>query len=150
MKSPTRSTLSLKASVAKKSENTACKTEERAMPVTLDQKRAAYAWEKVQGCNNSDYCNLAKAAPALIMNNGLMQTLAYYQDKGKDHHKALSLHLCQWLKRRFPNQFERDDYSGVMQSLFNTTDAQIYRQATEEILALLRWIRQFAAAKTEG
>lgn len=28
-----------------------------------------------------EYRNLAKAAPALIMNNGLMQTLAFYQDE---------------------------------------------------------------------
>ncbi|MDQ5911225.1 MAG: CRISPR-associated protein Cmr5 [Pseudomonadota bacterium] len=137
-----------KSTVAKKSDN-ASKTEERVMPATLDQRRAAYAWEKVQGCN-SDYCNLAKAAPALIMSNGLMQTLAYYQDKGKDHHNALSRHLREWLKRRFPKGFESDDYSSVMQALFNTADAQFYRQATEETLALLRWIRQFAAAKVGG
>lgn len=145
MKPPVKPTLNLKATVAKKSENRH-ESREYAMPSTLDQRRAAYAWEKVQGCNN-DYCNLAKAAPALIMSNGLMQTLAYYQDKGKEHHSALSRHLRQWLKHRFDHRFNGDDYQSVMQGLFNTTDAQFYRHATEETLALLRWIRQFAAAK---
>lgn len=114
----------------------------------LDQQRAAYAWEKVQGCN-SDYCNLAKSAPALIMTNGLMQTLAYYQEKGKDHHRALSKHLREWLKCRFNPQINDSDFTAVMQALFNTADAQFYRLATEETLALLRWIRQFAAAKAQ-
>jgi CRISPR-associated protein Cmr5 len=122
----------------------------------LDQQRAAYAWQCVQGCNG-DYANLAKAAPALIMTNGLMQTLAYYQEKGKNyqekgknHHLALSKHLREWLKCRFKQQINDSDFSAIMQALFNTADASFYRQTTEESLALLRWIRQFAAAKTGG
>jgi CRISPR-associated protein Cmr5 len=115
----------------------------------LEQQRAAYAWQSVQGCD-SNYCNLAKAAPALIMTNGLMQTLAYYQEKGKSHHVALSKHLREWLKCRFSVQISNSDFTAIMQALFNTIDAQFYRQATEEILALLRWIRQFAAAVNRG
>lgn len=42
----------------------------------LEQQRAAYAWNCVQNCS-SDYVNLAKSAPALVMGNGLMQTLAF-------------------------------------------------------------------------
>ena len=53
------------------------------MSTTLDQQRAAYAWISVQGCN-SDYVNLSKGAGALIMSNGLMATLAFYESKGKD------------------------------------------------------------------
>ena len=116
---------------------------------SLDQQRAAYAWEKVQGCN-SDYTNLAKAAPALIMNNGLMQALAFYQDKGKDHHLALSKHIREWLKVRFNTQFTGSQYTEIMQGLFGCQEPCFYQQATDEVLALLRWIRQFAAAKTGG
>lgn len=59
-------------------------------PVTLEQQRAQFAWDnatraKVHLANGfGDFINTAKAAPALIMNNGLMQTLAYYQAKGLD------------------------------------------------------------------
>jgi len=116
--------------------------------ISLEQQRAAYAWQCVQGCNR-EYTGLAKAAPALIMTNGLMQTLAYYQGKGKDHHLVLSKHLCEWLKKRFPTSFASSDYPAIMQSLFATSDSQLYRQVTEESLALLRWIRQFAAAVSE-
>jgi len=109
---------------------------------TLEQQRAAYAWERVQGCD-SDYTNLAKAAPALIMNNGLMQSLAYYQSKAKNHHLALSRHLCDWLQRR--GLVADADFDQVMQSLYGAESAA-FRHATEESLALLKWIRQFAAA----
>ncbi|TVR58907.1 MAG: type III-B CRISPR module-associated protein Cmr5 [Candidatus Competibacteraceae bacterium] len=118
------------------------------MPTTsLDQQRAAYAWQCVQGCSG-DYTNLAKAAPALIMNNGLMQALAFYQSKSKPHHLALNKHLREWLKTRFPKQFAGGNYAEVMQGLFGCEDPHFYPQATDETLALLRWIRQFAAANS--
>jgi CRISPR-associated protein Cmr5 len=125
----------------------------------LGQLRAAYAWRKVQGCDEK-YADLAKAAPALIMGNGLMQTLAFNQSKDKDkenHHRQLNQHICEWLVKTFQGQgqFPRiSDWEGLKpQDLFEKTmralaEAQppLYRQATEEAMALLRWIRQFAAA----
>ncbi len=109
---------------------------------TLEQQRAAYAWERVKGCRK-DYTNLAKAAPALIMNNGVMQTLAFYQSKGKDHHLALNRHLCGWLQHR--GLVARGEFDAVMEAL-HQADAAEFRQATEECLAVLKWIRQFAPA----
>lgn len=121
---------------------------------SLDQQRAAYAWKCVQNIPK-DYDKLAKAAPALIMNNGLMQTLAFYQDKGKtkegvmDRYHALNAHLMCWLGRQFSdNEFpsEQDvSFETVMSALYNA-QPELFRRATEETLALLRWIRQFAAA----
>ena len=52
--------------------NTTAKT----APVTLEQQRAQFAWDCAKegtALAGDDYRNLAKAAPALIMNNGLMQ-----------------------------------------------------------------------------
>ncbi|BBA36062.1 CRISPR-associated Cmr5 family protein [Methylocaldum marinum] len=109
---------------------------------TLEQQRAAFAWEKVQRCT-SDYKNLAKGAPALIMNNGLMQALAFYQSKGKEHHLSLNRHLCEWLRQR---AIVGDaSFAGTMAELHQAGSAR-YRLATEEALAVLKWIRQFAAA----
>lgn len=107
---------------------------------TLEQQRAAFAWKKVQGCDDR-YTGLAKGAPALIMNSGLMQTLAFYQSKGKDHHKALLGHLCAWLKDC--DLVEGSDYRQAMKSLHQARSAD-YRRATDEALALLRWLRQLA------
>jgi CRISPR-associated protein Cmr5 len=111
---------------------------------SLDQQRAAYAWKKVQGYD-SDYTKLAKGAPALIMNNGLMQTLAFYADKDKNHHRALNQHLIDWLATYLTGkEVSNLPFKAMMDALQNA-DSQKYRKATEETLALLRWIRQFAA-----
>ena len=111
---------------------------------SLDQQRAAYAWEKVQGCNQ-DYIKLAKGAPALIMNNGLMQTLAFFEDKGKKHHQDLNRHIIDWLAAYLTDQeISNVPFKTMMDSLLKA-DSQKFRKATEESLALLRWIRQLAA-----
>jgi len=114
--------------------------------VDLDQKRAAFAWQRVEeakdamGGNYSDYKNLAKGAPAMIINNGLMQTLAFYHSKGKNHHKLLSGDLIAWMSQQFVMP---EDYNALMNALF-IADSSHYRRATEESMHLLRWLRQFA------
>ncbi len=123
---------------------------------TVDQQRAAYAWQCVQQCSR-DYTNLAKSAPALIMGNGLMQTLAFYQAKGKDrndnHYKKFTEHILKWLGQRFggeglsngttfPHEHQTT-FEEVMRAL-HQAGSRLYRQATDETLALLRWIRLFA------
>lgn len=126
--------------------------------VNLDQVRAAYAWERVsQAPGGGEYENLAKSAPALIMNSGLMQILAFLKDKAgekKDHHSALLNDLCLWLAQG--KEHDNRTYGGilgceakydsVMRALYDTRP-DIYRQATVEAFAVLRWIRQFAAAR---
>lgn len=110
--------------------------------MTLEQQRSNYAWKCVEGCNK-EYVKLAKAAPALIMNNGLMQTLCYLQDK---KHEQLLKHLREWLTKSFPTQFgQASDFQSLISKLLAAEPA-LYRQATEEALLLLRWLRQFAAA----
>jgi CRISPR-associated protein Cmr5 len=125
-------------------------------PALTGQRLAAFAWEKVQGCGDK-YAKLAKAAPALVMNNGLMQTLAFFQAK-EEHHRRLGRHICEWLVETFagqdgfPSQWgvaqeENQLFIQVMQAL-TRAKPHLYRRATEEALSLLRWIRQFASAVT--
>lgn len=130
------------------------------MTQTLDQKRAEYAWEQVSQAAQQriidDYTREAKGAPVLIMGSGLMQTLAFFQAKGKDQHKALLDDLCRWLGRTLggmpvPDRepFPREataDFSHVMAAL-HAAPSSLYLRATDESLALLRWIRQFADAR---
>jgi len=125
------------------------------MNESLDQMRSRFAWKCVQE-QSQDYGNLAKSAPALIMTSGLMPLLAYLNDKRKHHHLALSNHLCAWLLERFPRvrgtrTGTDTDFDMVMKALMGertgdaAADARFYREATEETMNLLRWIRQFAA-----
>lgn len=119
------------------------------MTQSLDQQRAAFAWKNVRNIQGKveDYVNLAKAAPSLIMGNGLMQTLAFFQSKGKEHHTQLLGHLLSWLKERrivSSTEFRRamDDLSGM--------SSELYLQASQEALAILKWIRQLAAAQVSA
>lgn len=130
------------------------------MPQTLDQKRAQYAWEQVSQVAQqgiiADYAREAKGAPALIMGSGLMQTLAFFQAKGKPQHLALLGHVCRWLGRtlggtqvtdqeRFPPEAAAD-FATVMSAL-HAAPSSLYLRATDEAMALLRWLRQFADAR---
>ncbi len=130
--------------------------------LTLDQRRAAYAWEKAEEAERHStidaYTNLAKAVASLIMTSGLMQTLAFLQSKEKkgDQHEILKHHLCHWLGRtlggiavteadKFPQEAAAD-FQNVMTALYNAR-SDLYMRATSETMALLRWIRQFADAR---
>lgn len=118
------------------------------MPQSLDQKRAAYAWSRKDHFT-TDYTNLAKAAPSLIMTNGLMQTLAFFKSKGKDHHEKLLGDVLGWLRN--PEAacpfITSDQFSDAMNQLASANlSSEQYLHATQEALAILKWIRHFAAA----
>jgi len=117
--------------------------------MTLEQRRSQTAWRFAQEgvALSGQYKDLAKAAPALIMNNGLMQTLAFYEDKkSKAHHETLARHLRCWIMMAQSGGAAQDPkFQPFMEILLKADSAQ-YRQATEEALLFLRWLRQFAAA----
>lgn len=133
------------------------------MMMTLDQKRAQRAWENVSVAAEhhvtGDYTNLVKAVPSLIMNSGLMQTLAFLQakiDKKQPEYEILLAQLCRWLGKtlggvqvtdadKFPPE-QVADFSIVMMALYNSPSS-LYMRATNETMSLLRWSRQFADAQ---
>lgn len=116
--------------------------------VTLEQQRAADAWKKAQGCSK-EYRNLTKGLPALIMNSGLMQVLAFLHEKGEkgsqEHCRTLGDHLRNWLHDRFKGQLASADFKPFMEALMKA-DARLFQQVSMEAMAWLRWSRQMAAA----
>ncbi|MBN8447796.1 MAG: type III-B CRISPR module-associated protein Cmr5 [Candidatus Accumulibacter sp.] len=113
---------------------------------TLDQQRAQYAWERANRNTVVDgYREMVKGAPALIMGNGLMATLAYYHSRTGSNNRAASVLLedvLGWLAKR---QIVPADFRSAMNAFFNA-GAQDVMRATDETLAMLRWLRQFADA----
>ena len=109
---------------------------------TLEQQRAHDAWIKAQG-RGKDYVNLSKSLPALVMNSGLMQSLAYLHSKDGNHHKQLEDHLRSWLGKRLG--LPADDFVKFMEALMQLPPAR-FQQATSEAMAWLRWSRQMASA----
>ena len=75
------------------------------------------------------------------MANGLMQSLAFFESKDENVHIKLQQHILNWLCKR--KVIKNAEYSAAMEALFNAPSIEI-RRATEETLAILRWIRQFA------
>ena len=113
---------------------------------TLEQRRAQDAWERSEDCT-SDYVNLAKSLPALIMNSGLMQVMAFLEEKGSKpsqrHCRTLAKHLRAWLSRtrKTPSEFK-----AFMEHLMSA-DPERYQAITAEAFAWLKWLRQMAAAR---
>ena len=108
---------------------------------TLDQERSEFAWAKVQGMSK-DYKNLAKSMPALVMTNGLMQALAFLEAKGENQHRNLLGHIQEWL--RIQQILSDTSFEGTMKKFAHEMDSLDYQRATEETLAILRWIRHLA------
>jgi CRISPR-associated protein Cmr5 len=114
----------------------------------MEQQRAADAWARCQGCSN-EYQNLAKGLPALIMNSGLLQVLAFLEEKGsktsQKHCRELSEHLRTWLCKRFPKELSKADFAAFMQALMKA-EPRSFQHITTEAFAWLRWVRQMAPA----
>lgn len=126
------------------------------MTQTLDQKRAALAWGYATAGiqqHGKEYKGLAKGAPALIMNSGLMPTLAFYRGKG-DAAQQLLDDLIRGLSQRLAG---KELQTGQGRQLFpkfmemlQRGESRDYLRYTDEALELLKWIRQFVDAVESG
>ena len=116
------------------------------MAQTLDQQRAQFAWNcasrnaKVDG-----YREMAKGAPALIMGNGLMPALTFYQSRTGSNQKPASLILADLLGWLAVRKLVPNNFTAAMTAFFGAS-SQDYMCATDEALAMLKWLRQFADA----
>ena len=120
---------------------------------SLEQECARYAWENVRDVGADTlraYKNLAKSMPALVMTNGLMQTLAFLKGKKEEkrpEYGALLQHIVGWLRNTGVVPVKQADFASIMawwgSPQCRTLD---YQQATEQALHVLRWIRYFADA----
>lgn len=114
---------------------------------TLEQRRAQDAWN-VCAKYKKDHVNAAKGLPALIMNSGLMQVLAFCHEKGKVNADVAN-DLRDWLAGRFPRTFKSSEFSIFMQALMQASPAD-YQVINAEAFAWLKWLRQMAAARNKG
>lgn len=118
------------------------------MAVTKEQERAEYAWKcACEGIerHGKDYANDAKGLPAMMMNSGLMQVMAFLHQKG-GRDKMLGEHLRQWLHKSCATPV---DFEAFMQHLFEA-DPGRFQFITTEAYAWLKWLRQMASARLGG
>lgn len=117
------------------------------MTQTLDQKRAALAWQYAtvgMAQHGKEYKGLAKGAPALIMNSGLMATLAFYSGKGKAAQHLLNDLMTGLIQRLAPQPAPRDFIA--LMGMLQKQESHDHLRYTDEALELLKWIRQFVDA----
>ncbi|MDF1589029.1 MAG: type III-B CRISPR module-associated protein Cmr5 [Gammaproteobacteria bacterium] len=116
---------------------------------TLEQQRAENAWA-VSEKYSKEHVNFAKGLPALIMNSGLMQVLAFAHEKGK-HHEVVATDLRIWLTRRITRDDQAQDpgFEKFMQALIKAKP-QDYQTINAEAFAWLKWLRQMAAARNQA
>jgi CRISPR-associated protein Cmr5 len=114
---------------------------------TLEQQRAQDAWEKC-AAYTKEHVNVAKGLPALIMNSGLMQVLAFCHEKSGAN-EQVAQHLRTWLSRRFGGVDRDPGFEPFMQVLMKSKPED-YQAITSEAFAWLRWMRQMAAARRGG
>lgn len=141
----TPKTLSLGSKTSGTAPTPAASTQPTA-PLTLEQQRAQDAWNQCASYTK-EHVNIAKGLPALIMNSGLMQVLAFCHEKGKAN-ELVATHLRTWLNLRF-NRVARDPgFELFMQSLLKANPAD-YQAITTEAFAWLRWMRQMSSARVK-
>ncbi len=114
--------------------------------LTLEQLRARDAWEK-SARYQKEHVNVAKALPALIMNSGLMQVLAFCHEKGEAY-EVVAQQLRAWLNQRFNGGKGDIEFEQYMQTLMKASPRD-YQAITAEAFAWLKWLRQMASARSQ-
>lgn len=148
-----------------KTPDTASKTPDK----TPDQRRALAAWEAVKPIKSKsakDFSTLCKQTTALILNSGLLPTIAYMNAKAKEPQngregqetqegqkgpaaqmKACRDALVSYLFKSFEmkEQAKKTQHDLLMEFLMK--DAATLCRAQSEALAFLLWLARFAQSK---
>ena len=151
--------MELKASLRRKNGQTTITTNDQQTPQTIQQKRAAFSYERVRaivsGTTPDDktpqrFKAYANSFPAKVQMNGLGQALAFARSKsgataeGKAWQHLYRL-VSDWLARPEGCFVNQDVLEGIM-----SADMQVYCQAQAEVQALMVWVKQFASAEIRG
>jgi CRISPR-associated protein Cmr5 len=113
--------------------------------INIEQERAKAAFEFATRPNKkgSNYDGNAKKLPMYILNNGLLNTLAFVNSK-KDW-QQLYEDITIWFRDKDVQGLIKDkfvDNKSLIEVVLSLDDTEI-RQVTNETLALLSWLRRF-------
>ncbi|MDR1070712.1 MAG: type III-B CRISPR module-associated protein Cmr5 [Gracilibacteraceae bacterium] len=91
-----------------------------------------------------EYKSYAKKFPTLVLANGLAAAVAFAVDKGGSYAIVYN-NISDWLIKSgyFANPTRLEEYVCAMSS-------DEYRVVTNEVLALLEWLKRFASGLIEG
>ncbi|MDD3553721.1 MAG: type III-B CRISPR module-associated protein Cmr5 [Deltaproteobacteria bacterium] len=125
------------------------------MSRTLGQERAQYCLQKLEKlrCDRAEFKPLTAGLPAMILQNGFGQTLAFLISKEKnkeqkeqngDKHRTAFDIITEWLiKRKLIHQGKPSD---ILKQISEMEQSK-YLQAQKETLAMLEWLKRYANAE---
>ena len=130
--------------------------------VKLEKGRAEFAYkcvldakERVFSNNKEkqkDYKSYVRKIPAMILSNGLGQTLAFVKaksDKGNAY-ELIYKQITEYLKSEHPTRIRMPNEKNELVEWVITRDSVNYKYITKEVLAFLNWLRRFAEGLIEG
>ena len=128
------------------------------MATTLAQQRAEFCLQRLKTIPcRSDFKNFSSGLPAMILQNGFGQTLAFLVAKGSkenkrgekiefsenDKHYIAFCIITEWLKKR--KLLVRNTPLDMLLEI-SEMDQCRYLQAQRETLAMLEWLKRYANA----
>lgn len=117
------------------------------MRIDHERAKSAYAFVEKIKTDRGDLKKFDTGAsrfPTMLQNCGLLQTVAFYEEK---HAKeGLYAHLEEWLYQHVPG-LKSEKEEGLVERLGSLTiaDLHIYRRATREAMAYMTWVKRAAA-----
>ena len=120
---------------------------------TLQQARTRAAFEAVGKDISDKYATVVRRLPAMILSEGLANTLLFLKAKGRDelkakgrdeHQRALQ-HLSSWVCGRIAGDENADLLTWIAQA--STMD---YRRATAEAISYATVLKRMAEASGKG
>lgn len=115
---------------------------------TLGQQRAQFCLEQLEAVPaalREEFKPFSAGLPAMILQNGFGQSLAFLQAKGKDKHKQGFSIITSWLVQCKIVSDAPRDVEILMQ--ISSMDQKNYLHAQKETLAMLEWLKRYANAE---
>lgn len=114
--------------------------------MTLEQQRAALAFQHVQAVGKADqntYGSMAQKLPALIRSAGLCQALHFVKSRKKPALDTLLAHLAEQLRRTDQGISSADSLCEIVRK----AELSTYLWLTREALATVSWYSRLSRAE---
>jgi len=129
------------------------------MSQTLSQKRSTFALLEIRdlsakASNLADFAKLAQSLPAMVLQNGFAQALAFLLSKGTDdkgrnikendrHIQAFDI-IVKWLSES--GIVQTTNRGEAVRAISGQLSQANYLHAQQEALAVLEWVKRYANA----
>lgn len=135
-------------------------SERKTLITKLERGRAEFAYKCVKEAlekfiddkkKKKEYRSYSRKIPQMILSNGLGQTLAFVYSKREEEnaYDLIYKHLTDYLKSNSTARIRMPENLDELIEWVISLDSYNYRYVTEEVLALLNWLKKFAEGMIE-